>query len=259
MKRFEDKVVLVTGGSSGIGREAALAFAKEGAKVVITANKNINGAMDTLHEINKLGGQGCFIQSDVSKEEDVRRLFSEIMKRYGRLDCAFNNAGIGPDGVRVPFTLIEECSESIWDQIIDTNLKGTFLCMKYEIQMMKSSRRGSIVNNASVGALKPIAGFGPYAASKAGVILLTKTAAIECASYNIRVNAICPGFTLGTLLSENVSKSDPVKTEEMLKFIPLKRGGEPKEIVNAVLWLCSDEASFVTGIVMPIDGGLSAT
>lgn len=258
-KGFSGKVVLVTGGSSGIGKATALAFAREGATVVITAERNLQGGHEVLEEIRRLGADGSLIRCDVSKEVDVKRTFEEIVNRYGRLDCAFNNAGIGPDGVRVPVTSLDECPEEIWDRIIDVNLKGVFLCMKYEMAIMKAQRGGSIVNNASVGALKPIPGFGPYAASKAGVILLTKTAALEGAPFGIRVNAICPGITARTQLAENIARADPAKKEEMLKFVPLGRMAEPEEVANAVLWLCSAEASFITGQVLSIDGGLSAT
>lgn len=259
MQRFKERIVLVTGGSSGIGRETALAFAKEGGRVVVTADRNVDGGLETVRRIRDIGGEGNFIRCDISREEEVKALFDEIIRHYGKLDIAFNNAGIGPDGVRVPITLIDECTLDVFDKIINTNLKGTWLCMKYEIKIMKECGGGVIVNNASVGALKPIKGFGPYAASKAGVILLTKTAAIEGAPYNIRVNVICPGYTLGTMLSENVAKANPEKTDEMVRFIPLGRGADPIEVANVMLWLCSESASFVTGAVIPIDGGLSAT
>lgn len=258
-KRFLDKVVLVTGGSSGIGRATALAFAREGAKVIVTADRNLQGGLEVVEEIKRMGADGLFIKCDVSKEADVKRTIEEILERYGRLDCAFNNAGIGPDGVRIPVTLIEECPEDIWDRIIDVNLKGVFLCMKYEMTAMRVQRGGSIVNNASVGALKPIPGFGPYAASKAGVIMLTKTAALEGAPFGIRVNAICPGITTRTQLAENIAGADPAKKDEMLRFVPLRRMAEPEEVANAVLWLSSPEASFITGQILPVDGGLSAT
>lgn len=258
-KRFLGKVVLVTGGGSGIGKATALAFAREGATVIITADRNLQGGLEVVEEMKRMGAEGVFIKCDVSKEADVKRTVEEILDRYGRLDCAFNNAGIGPDGVRIPVTLIEECPEEVWDRIIDVNLKGVFLCMKYEMAAMKAQRGGTIVNNASVGALKPIPGFGPYAASKAGVILLTKTAALEGAPFGIRVNAICPGITARTQLAENIAGSDPAKKEEMLRFVPLGRMAEPEEVANAVLWLSSPEASFITGQVLPVDGGLSAT
>jgi len=161
--------------------------------------------------------------------------------------------------VRIPVMDIDQCTEEVWDRIVDVNLKGVFLCMKYEMRMMKAQRGGVIVNNASVGALKPIPGFGAYAASKAGVILLSKTAALEGAPFGIRVNVICPGLTAKTGLSDNILRANPEKKEEMLRSVPLGRMADPDEIARAVLWLCSEEASFITGHVMPIDGGLSAT
>lgn len=259
MGRFEGKVAFITGGASGIGRATALAFAREGATVVITTDKNIKGAEETVGEIEALGGKAHFIRCDVRKEEDVKAAIEEVRDRFGGLDYAFNNAGVGPDGVRIPVMEVDECTEEVWDHILDVNLKGVFFSMKYEMRIMKAQRSGVIVNNASVGALKPIPGFGAYAASKAGVILLSKTAALEGAPFGIRVNVVCPGLTAKTGLSDNILKADPQKKEEMLRFVPLGRMADPDEIARAVLWLCSDEASFITGHVMPIDGGLSAT
>jgi NAD(P)-dependent dehydrogenase (short-subunit alcohol dehydrogenase family) len=143
--------------------------------------------------------------------------------------------------------------------MLDVNLKGVWLCMKYEIRQMATQKRGVIVNTSSVGALRPIPGFGPYGASKAGLIVLTKTAALEVATSGIRVNVICPGLTARTQLAENISSANPEEREQMLKMVPMARMGEPEEIAEAVIWLCSDSASFITGHVMPIDGGLSAT
>lgn len=259
MGRFGGKVAFVTGGASGIGRATALAFAREGAIVVITTDKNLQGAEETIRAIHAHGGEGLFIRCDVSREEDVRAALEEVERRFGKLDFAFNNAGVGPDGVRIPVMEIDQCTEEVWDKIVGVNLKGVFLCMKYEMRIMKAQRKGVIVNNASVGALKPIPGFGAYAASKAGVILLSKTAALEGAPFGIRVNAICPGLTARTGLSDNIIRTDPQKKEEMLRFVPLGRMADPEEVAKAVLWLCSDEASFITGHVLPVDGGLSAT
>lgn len=256
---IKGKVALVTGGASGIGRVTALAFAREGAKVIVSTDKNIQGAEETLRIIREGGGEATFIKCDVSKANEVEAMIQKVIEIYGTLDYAFNNAGIGPDGRRIPVSLITDCPEEIWDLTLDINLKGVWLCMKYEIRQMVRQRRGVIVNTSSVGALRPIPGFGPYAASKAGLIVLTKTAALECAPYGIRVNVICPGLTARTQLAENISKANPEEREQMLKAVPLARMGEPEEVAEAVLWLCSDSASFITGHVMPIDGGLSAT
>lgn len=256
---MKGKVALITGGASGIGRVTALAFAREGAKVIVSTDKNIQGAEETLRLIQEAGGEAIFVQCDVSRASDVEAMIQKAIETYGVLDYAFNNAGIGPDGKRIPVFSIAECPEEIWDLTLDTNLKGVWLCMKYEIRQMIKQRRGVIVNTSSVGALKPIPNFGPYAASKAGLIALTKTAALECAPFGIRVNVVCPGLTAKTQLAENISKANPEEKEQMLKAVPLARMGEPEEVAEAVLWLCSDSASFITGHVMPIDGGLSAT
>ncbi len=256
---MKGRVALITGGASGIGRVTALAFAREGAKIIVSTDKNIQGAEETLRLIQEAGGEAIFVQCDVSRASDVEAMIQKAIETYGVLDYAFNNAGIGPDGKRIPVFSIAECPEEIWDLTLDTNLKGVWLCMKYEIRQMIKQRRGVIVNTSSVGALKPIPNFGPYAASKAGLIALTKTAALECAPFGIRVNVVCPGLTAKTQLAENISKANPEEKEQMLKAVPLARMGEPEEVAEAVLWLCSDSASFITGHVMPIDGGLSAT
>jgi NAD(P)-dependent dehydrogenase (short-subunit alcohol dehydrogenase family) len=258
-KGIRGKVALVTGGASGIGRVTAQAFALEGVKVIVATDANIQGAEETVRLIKEAGGEATFIKCDVSKAQEVEAMVSKGVENYGSLDYAFNNAGIGPDGKRVPVFPIVDCPEEIWDRMLDTNLKGVWLCMKYEIRQMVTQRRGVIVNTSSVGALKPIPGFGPYAASKGGLIALTKTAALECAPLGIRVNVICPGLTARTQLADNLSRVNPEEKEQMLKAVPLARMGEPEEIAEAVLWLCSDSASFITGHVMPIDGGLTAT
>jgi len=256
---MQDKVALVTGGASGIGRVTAQAFAREGVKVIVVSDVNIQGAEETVRLIKDTGGEATFIKCDVSKAQEVETMVNKGVEIYGSLDYAFNNAGIGPDGKRIPVFPITDCPEEIWDRMLDVNLKGVWLCMKYEIRQMVTQRRGVIVNTSSVGALKPIPGFGPYAASKAGLIVLTKTAALECAPFGIRVNVICPGLTARTQLADNLSSANPEEKEQMLKAVPMARMGEPEEIAEAVIWLCSDSASFITGHVMPIDGGLAAT
>lgn len=253
-----NKVVLVTGGASGIGKTVALMFARNGAKVVVSTDKNREGALDTVSRIEAEGGQGLFVKCDVSDEKDVEGMIQSTLDTYGALDYAFNNAGVGPDGVRIPVLNIDECPNEVWDRTVDINLKGVFLCMKHEIKQMRKQKAGVIVNNASVGAIRPVPGFGPYTASKAGVIALTRVAALECASRGIRVNVVCPSMTSKTVLAENILTSDPDKKDEMLKYVPLGRMAEPEEIAGAVLWLCSDNASFITGHIMPVDGGLSA-
>ncbi len=256
---MQGKVALVTGGASGIGRTTAQAFAREGVKVIVVSDANIKGAEETIRLIKDSSGEATFIKCDVSKAQEVEAMVNKGVEIYGSLDYAFNNAGIGPDGKRIQVFPITDCPEEIWDRMLDINLKGAWLCMKYEIRQMVTQKCGVIVNTSSVGALRPIPGFGPYAASKAGLIVLTKTAALECASFGIRVNVICPGLTARTQLADNLLSANPEEKEQMLKAVPMARMGEPEEIAEAVIWLCSDSASFITGHVMPIDGGLAAT
>jgi NAD(P)-dependent dehydrogenase (short-subunit alcohol dehydrogenase family) len=244
VQRFEGKVALVTGGSSGIGQKAARDFAREGAKVVIA---DIDGGYQTVELIKDLGGEATFFKCDVSKSAEVESMIDRCVKLYGRLDFAFNNAGIGPDGRNVPLAPIAEYPEDVWDRMININLKGILLCMKYEIKQ--------IINTTSIGVLKPLPGFAGYTASKIGLIGLTETAALECAAYGIRVNSILPGPTM-TALTKNMIEAHPELGDLMRKAIPLGRLAEPAEISEAVIWLCSDEASFVTGLAMPIDGGM---
>ncbi|HUJ69405.1 MAG TPA: glucose 1-dehydrogenase [Syntrophorhabdales bacterium] len=259
MEEMRDKVALVTGGASGIGRVTALAFAREGSKVIVTTDANVRGAEETVSLIRKAGGQAAFIRCDVAKEKDVAALIAESVERYGSVDFAFNNAGVGPDGKRIGVFPVTDCPEEVWDRMLDVNLKGAWLCMKHEIRQMLRQGKGAIVNTSSVGGLKPIPGFGPYAASKSGLIALTKTAALECATSNIRVNVICPGLTARTQLSDNLAAAEPGAKENLVQVVPMRRMGEPEEVAQCVLWLCSDAASFITGHVMPIDGGLTAS
>jgi NAD(P)-dependent dehydrogenase (short-subunit alcohol dehydrogenase family) len=255
---MKGKVALVTGGASGIGRVTAQAFALAGAKVIVTTDANVDGAQETVRLIEDAGGEANFIKCDVTKEEDVEALIAQSVAMYGAVDFAFNNAGVGPDGKRIGVFPVTECPEETWDQMIDVNLKGVWLCMKYEIRQMLKQGKGAIVNTASVGALRPIPGFAPYAASKAGMIALTRTAALEWATAGIRVNVVCPGLTARTALSDSLAASEPGAANHLTEIVPMKRMGQPEEVAEAVLWLCSDASSFITGHVMPIDGGLTA-
>lgn len=251
------KTALITGGASGIGKTAALAFAKEGAKVVVTTDKNIAGAEETVRLIREACGEGIFIKCNVSIDREVEELVKKSVDAFGRLDFAFNNAGVGPDGKRVPVLPIVDLTEEIWDKTIDVNLKGAFLCMKHEIrQMIRQGQGGSIVNTASIGGLKFIPNFGAYAASKSGLIGLSKTAALEYADKGIRINVVCPGPTDGTLLMENIRACNPEQGLET--GIPMGRIATTEEIGNAALWLCSDDASFITGQAISVDGGITA-
>ena len=257
--KFENKVALITGAASGIGRVAAQIFARYGASVIVSTDSNIQGGEETVNLIESDGGKATFVKCDVSRADEVEALVKACVDTYGRLDFAFNNAGIGPDGKRVPVVNIADCPEEIWDRTLDINLKGVFLCMKYEIRQMTKQGYGAIVNTSSVGALKPALGFCAYSASKSGMISLTKTAALEYATSGIRVNVILPGPTERTLLMDYLTSSMQDEGEHMLDIIPMKRLATPEDMGEAVAWLCSDEASFITGHAMPVDGGMSST
>jgi len=257
-RRFDGKVALVTGAASGIGRAGALRFAQDGARVLAVTSANTEGAEETVRLIKEAGGEASFVLCDVSKEADVRAAVETCVGLYGRLDFAFNNAGIGPDGNRWPVVGIVDCPQEIWDRTIEINLRGVFLCLKYEMRQMMRQGKGAIVNTSSVGADKPTAGFSAYTASKAGLNGLTRTAALEGAAYNIRVNAILPGPTRDTLLFEYMSAADPGVTGKWESMVPLRRIPSAADMAEAVVWLCSDLASFITGQCLPIDGGMTA-
>lgn len=251
--RLEGKVALVTGGASGIGRATALAFAREGAKLVIV-DMNAEGGQQTVHLITENGGAATFVQADVCKATEVEAMISKTVETYGQLDCAHNNAGIG-SRPRVP---LHECTEETWDRVLSVNLKGVWLCMKYEIMQMLKQGSGTIVNTASImGLVGSWSGTAAYNASKHGVVGLTKTAALEYAKAGIRVNAVCPGY-IHTPLIEEALTSNPALEAQIVARHPVGRMGRPEEIAEAVVWLCSDAASFVTGHTMTIDGGYVA-
>jgi len=258
-KGFRGDVALVTGGATGIGRAAALAFAREGIRVIVSTGSNIKGGEETVRLIKAAGGEAAFVKCDVSKAAEVEAMVEKSVQIYGGLHYAFNNAGIGPDGDRMPLVHVAECPEEIWDRTLDINLKGIFLCMKYEIRQMLKQKYGAIVNNSSIGAMKAVPGFGAYDASKSGMIGLTRAAALECATSGIRVNVMCPGPTDGTSLMEKLSRFHPEEREHINSVIPMGRLADPDEMAQVALWLCSDASSFVTGAMIPVDGGMYAT
>ncbi len=248
---LEGKVALVTGGSSGIGRATALVFARKGAKVVV-ADVLTEGGEGTVSRIRDAGGEAIFVKTDVSKAADVMALVDDAVSTYGRLDCAFNNAGIL--GVNAPTA---DCNEDNWDHVIDINLKGVWLCMKYEIPQMLKQGSGAIVNTASIAGLVGFQGLPAYCATKGGIIQLTKTAALEYATKGIRINAVCPGV-IRTPMVEQATGGKPELEAQFTALEPVRRMGTPEEIAEAVVWLCSDAASFVTGHPMVVDGGFVA-
>jgi NAD(P)-dependent dehydrogenase (short-subunit alcohol dehydrogenase family) len=245
------KVALVTGASSGIGRATALAFAREGAKVVV-ADVTVEGGEETVAQVKKAGGEAIFVKTDVSKAVEVEALVAKAVATYGRLDCAHNNAGIAGNAK----TVVDD-TEDNWDRILAINLKGVWLCMKYEIAHMLKQGGGAIVNTASGAGLIGVRRGGAYVASKHGVVGLTKTAALEYAKAGIRVNCVCPG-PIDTPMLQGIGGSNQVVIERMVAAQPGGRLGKPAEIAEAAVWLCSDAASFVTGLPMPVDGGYTA-
>ncbi len=248
---MDNKVALVTGGGSGIGRASALAFANAGAKVVV-ADINVDGGEETVQMIHEARGEAIFIRTDVSQAADVATMVTQAVKTFGHIDCAHNNAGIS--GGSAPTA---ECSEENWDRVISINLKGIWLSMKYEIRQMLEQGGGVIVNSSSVAGLVGTRRVPAYVASKHGIIGLTKTAALEYARQNIRVNAVCPGVIHTPMIAQFTGGNAQIM-EEFAEEEPLGRMGEPEEIAAAVLWLCSDAASFVTGHAMVVDGGRTA-
>ena len=247
---FKDKVVLVTGGGSGIGRGCAVMMGQAGARIIVSDYDQKSGR-ETESIVKENGGDALFVNTDVSQAEQVRNLVETILKSYGRLDCAVNNAGIF--GKLAP--LVEQEPDD-FEQIIGVNLRGVFLCMKYEIEAMLRKHSGSIVNVASVQGLVASAGAAIYCASKHGVVGLTKSAALDNATTGIRVNAICPG-TIDTPLARNFFTDQGLPVPEEFPRIPMGRLGSPEEVAQAVMWLCSPASSYVTGISMPVDGGLT--
>lgn len=251
MTTLSGKVALVTGGTSGIGKATAIALAQAGAKVVVAGRRQVEGE-ETIRQIQAIGGEGFAVPADVSKEADVQMLIEKIMTYYGRLDIAFNNAGVEQD----PTPLAEQ-TEATYDRIMDINVKGVWLSLKHEIPALLKSGGGAIVNTSSVAGLVGGAMIPIYTASKHAVEGLTKSLALEYAKQGIRVNAVSPG-PIQTEMFDRLSKANPEAIEQIIAGEPMGRMGTPEEVANAVLWLCSDASSFVTGQSISVDGGIVA-
>jgi NAD(P)-dependent dehydrogenase (short-subunit alcohol dehydrogenase family) len=246
MAEWKEEVALVTGAGSGIGRAAALAFANEGARILVSDVQVKNGE-ETVRMVREIGRDAEFVAADVSKSTDVEHLVCQAVKLYGRLDFAFNNAGI--EGV---MATTSDCTEENWDRTLAINLKGVWLCMKYELQHMLDRGRGAIVNCSSVAGLVGFQQLPAYTASKHGIVGLTRTAALEYAKKGIRINAVCPGV-IHTAMVDRILAEHPDMS--LVAGEPIGRMGTPEEIAESVVWLCSGRASFVTGQALAVDGG----
>ena len=250
---FQNKTVVITGAGSGIGRVTAYSFANEGATVVVS-DINEEGGQETVAEIEKNGGKAVFIKANVANYEEVEHLMKSTVDRFGRIDIAVNNAGIGHQPARTSEATVES-----WDRVMSVNATGVFYCMKLELQQMLEQGGGAIVNIASIAGLRGLPNNLAYVASKHAVVGMTKTAAMEYAKNNIRINALCPVFTVTNLFNPQLMDTISEGLSDKLKsLIPMNRFAEAQEMANTILWLASDKSSFVTGHAMPVDGGLTA-
>ena len=251
MQRFTDKVVIVTGGSSGLGAAAAVLMASQGAKVVIAARRR-DKSEAVLARMAAAGGEGAFIQTDVTQAAQVEAMVAQTVERFGRLDCAVNNSGV----TGATMTLLADVTEEAWDEVIDTNLKAVWMCMKHEIPAMLAGGGGAIVNVASLyGLIGSDLSHVGYSASKHGVIGLTKTAAVDYGDKGVRVNAVCPGFVHSEMVDPYVEGAPDLMKAVVARHSAMNRLGESSEVAEAIAWLCSDAASFVNGAELAIDGG----
>ena len=251
--RYKDKTVLITGSGSGIGKAAALAFAKEGANLIVSDINDENG-LNTVSEIRNNKGKATFFKADVSNYEMVTDLMNFIVEKFGRLDVAINNAGVGGD-----FAKITDLTVESWDKTMSVNSTGVFYCIKNQIPIMLKQGGGVILNTSSIAGIRGLPNATAYSASKHAVIGITKTVAMEYAKNNIRVNAICPVFTVTPMFDpEAMDKLKSGISEKLKANVPMKRFANVMEQVSTMLWLCSDEASFITGQAISVDGGLTA-
>lgn len=250
---LEGKSALITGGGGGIGRATALIFAREGARLAI-ADANLNAAKETASQVNAIGGQAMSMTGDVTDSETVRGIIQAVVSAYGRLDCAFNNAGIAGYQVDAAGKKTHEWSDEAFDRMIAVNLRGVWLCMKHELPQMQAQGGGVIVNTGSIAGLIGLPTSSAYVAAKHGVLGLTKTAALEYATDNIRVNAVCPGY-IQTQMTEDTMRR---RGQELMGRVPFGRMGRPEEIGEMVMWFCSDRASYVSGACYNVDGGYMA-
>jgi NAD(P)-dependent dehydrogenase (short-subunit alcohol dehydrogenase family) len=250
---LEGKSALITGAGSGIGRAAALAFVREGAWVA-AADRNLDAAKATVAAIEAMGGEAVAIACDVTDDMQVAAMVAAAVNAFGGLDCAFNNAGVAPYQLNSAGVLTADLEEASWLGLIDVNLHGVWRCLRHEVAQMRKQGSGAIVNTASILGLIGSGGAAAYVASKHAVVGLTKAAAIDHAPENIRVNAVCPGYIETPMTEETVRR----RGEQLMARVPMARMGKPEEIAEAVVWMCSDRAGFVTGSCWQVDGGYTA-